>query len=205
MLDTNDTMDLMRAFVSGSDAARSVAEGGEPDLAKLERYALAMQALRAGVEDGTMWFGWVRPTRDEVETAFRLVELVRSGAPREALKEPAWQVYRAVADPAGFYSMGGTLLWLTGEECEEEPSPEDVRSCLDLGLGSFERGGTVAGFTPTAEDVARLRRLREIATSDDPGVQEERRRLAAELWARYPQDDVSAGIRRMTLVDSQEG
>lgn len=199
MLDTDDTMDLMRAFTAGEDAARSVAEGGEPELGKLERYALALEALRAGVEDGTMWFGWVQPTLEDVQTAIRLVDLVRSGAPKEALKEPAWHVYRAVADPGGLYSMGGILLWLAGEECEEEPTPEHALFLLDCGSGFFERGGTVAGFTPTAEDLARLRRLREIATSEDPEVEGERKRLAAELWARYPQDDVSAGIRRMTV------
>lgn len=201
MLDTNDTMDLVIALSRGEDAARAVAEGGEPDLEKLERYALALEAVCEGIEKGTIYCGWTQPTRQDVQTAFRLVELIRSGAPKEALQEPAWHVYRVVADPGGLEGMGGDLLWLAGEECGEDPSPEHLRFRLDRGVGFFERGGTVAGFTPTAEDLARLRRLREIATSEDPEVQEERKRLAAELWARYPQDDVSAGIRRMTLVD----
>jgi hypothetical protein len=199
MLDATDTIDLMLAFTDGEENALAVARGGEPDLGKLERFALAMDALRTGVESGTMCFGWVRPTEEEVRTAFRLVDLARGGAAREALVDPAWRVYRAVADPGNLYSLGSVLPWLAGEPCEEELPLEHVLYLLDLGIAFFERGGDVAGFVPTAEDLARVRRLRDLAAAEGDEALEERRRLVAELWARYPRDNISEGIRRCAV------
>jgi hypothetical protein len=203
MLDTEDTIDLMDAFMAGEEATRLVAEGGEPDVEKLERYARAMEALRAGVEKGKLCFGWVRPTREDVQIAFQLVDLVRAGASREDLVRPAWHAYRVTADPGALYSLGTILPWLAGEPRAEEPTPEQLRHILDLGAAFFGRGGEVAGFTPTPEDITRVDRLREIATAEGAAAKEERKRIAKDLWARYPQDNISAGILRMAVRDTE--
>jgi hypothetical protein len=203
MLDTTDMGDLLTALSDGEDHALIAATGGEPDLEKLERYAQALEVLRRGVADGTLWFGWVRPTEEDVGAASQLVDLARGGAPREALAEPAWKAYRAVADPGSLYSMGTVLPQLAGEPCKHEGSPEKVLYLLDRGIAFFERGGTVAGFTPTPEDLARVRRLREIATTEGAEALEERKRLVAELWARYPKDAVSEGIWRCAVRDEK--
>lgn len=203
MLDTTDTMELTIALSDGEEHALAVTKGGEPDIEKLERYAQAMDALRVGVANGTMCAGWVRPTEEDVWAAFQLVEHVRAGAPRESLVEPAWRAYRAVADPGALYALGCVLPQLAGEPCEEEDSPEHVEYILDRGIAFFERGGEVAGFVPTSGDLACVRRLRELATTEDAEALEERRRLVAALWARYPQDAISEGIRRITVRDEK--
>ena len=182
----------------GKKNVRAVSEGGEPDLGNLERLVGAMIAIR----DRKIWYGWVLPTEEDVKIAEHLVDLVRSGAPREALVEPARHVYRSIADPEALYSVGGLLLWLAGEPCEEEPRVEHRWAIMDRAVAFFERGGNVAGFVPGPEDVARIRRLRELL---DEGDSEERRRLASEQWARYPRDNVTDGIRRITLRDDDRG
>lgn len=201
MMDTKDTMDLAHAFIEGERNVGIVANGGKPDSDKLVRLAQAMDALRSGVAAGTMCFGWVRPTEEDVRMAFRLVDLVRNGAPQESLIEPAWHVYRVTADPGALYSLCALLPWLAGEPCEDEPSVENALFNLDAALAFFERGGNVAGFVPTPEDAARVRRLRELVAVEGADALEERRRLAAELWARVPQDNVSEGIRRIMVKD----
>lgn len=186
------------ALDEGEEHARVVSEGGEPDLGTLERLVGALVSIR----DRRIWYGWVLPTDEDLKIAEHLVELVRSGAPREALVEPAWHVYRTIADPVALYSVGGLLLWLAGEPCEEEPRVEHRWAIMDRAVAFFERGGNVAGFVPGPEDVARIRRLRELL---DEGDSEERRRLASEQWARYPRDNVTDGIRRITLRDDDRG
>lgn len=184
---------LLDAFTEGEDAARVILEGDEPDLDKIERLAWAMEAFQTRSE---LWFGWVRPTEREVGTVHRLIGLVRAGAPRKELIEPAQLVYRSIADPRALYALGSALLYLAGEHCEYEPTPGHLRHTLDRGVAFFERGGDVAGFVPGPHDVARIHRLRDLVDAPDA---HERRLLAAALWARYPQDPVTEGIRRTTV------
>src|SRR5262249_39851060 len=83
------------------------------------------------------------------------------------------------------------------------PEPDAVREMLDMAAAFFERGGNVAGFVPTCEDLERVRRLRDLVTAANEEELAERHRLAKELWARLPPDYVSAGVLRM--ITSEQG
>jgi hypothetical protein len=195
---------LIDSETNGERAALDIIQGGAPDPAALDRWAEAMEAMRQAMAKRTLDAGWMRPTEQDVLDTRRLAQFVRDGAPRDAIVEAAWRVYRVTADPNALYAVAGVLLWLAGEADRSNPMEDgpprldDVQKRIDVALAFFERGGDVAGFVPTAEDVARLRRLREVATADSGADLLERHRLAKEMWARLPQDYVSAGIRRMT-------
>lgn len=85
--------DFMAAMDEGLEALRAVASGAPPNIAALDGYAQALEALRIGsVSDGG-----VRPVEDDVQAARRLFELARANAPREELVELA-RVLRMTAD-----------------------------------------------------------------------------------------------------------
>lgn len=135
-----------------------------------------------------------------------LVRLVRGGAPRELLVEPARRVYRITADPSAERLLYHVLPWLAGEvnridDDGREPDPEVVRKMLDATAAFFERGGKVLGFAPTSEDLARVRRLRDLVAAGGGVELAERHRVAKELWARLPQDGWVQSLRR-SLVDN---
>lgn len=206
MLVTTDILDFVGdSLIDGEKAAWTVATGGEPDLAALDRWAEAMEVLRVEIANERMWAAWIRPTEEDVSAARHLVQLIRDGVPREALVDPARRVFRVTADPNALDGLCSVLPWLAGEATRIVPfdhAPLDqVRERLDRAVSFFERGGEVAGFVPTPDDLARVRRLREIAMADGAEALAERRRLAAELWARLPQDEVSAGVRRMVAEE----
>jgi hypothetical protein len=194
---------VMCAEMYGELAAKAVVSGEAPDLDALERWAKGMNLLRKLIAEGRANWGWVRPTEDDVSTARRLVQLVREGAPREALVEPALRVLRVTEDPETLWRLCLVLPWLAGEPSNVN-TPELVQlvpEVLDQALSLFERGATVGGFTPTRADLARLQRLREIATADSAEALAERRRLVAEFWARLPDDATARNARR---VDQEE-
>lgn len=189
-------------LIDGEKAARAVVAGGAPDLDALVRGAEGMNVLRLEIAKGTMSAGWIRPTEDDVSNARHLVQLVREGAPREELLEPARRVVRVIVDPNALGVLCDALLWLEEEASRLEHLAE-VRKALDVAVSLFERGCDVDGFVPTLEDLARLRRLREIAITDGAEALEERRLLVAELWARMPRDYVSECDRRRAFRASR--
>jgi hypothetical protein len=197
--------DVTCAQQEGEKAAWAAIVGEEPDLAALERWASAMELLHKRIANGTMCSGWTRPTEADIDAAKRLVKLVREGVPRKALIEPAWQVYRVTADPDALYGLCSVLPWLAGETQSigyRNDAPADlVIEWLDKAIHFFERGGNVAGFSPTPEDLSRVRRLRELVTPSGSDALAERYRLAAELRARLPQDEVSKGLRSILVVE----
>lgn len=175
----------------GQYAALTLATGGEPDLWRFERWAETIEEVRRGVARGGLSYG-IQPTEEDVRAARDLVRLVRDGAPREALVEAAWRVYRFTADPAAVDSLLHVLPWLAGVEgpppyaTDEAMPPEVVCEWLDDGAAFFERGGNVRGFVPTAEDLTRVRRVRELVTAEGAEEVAERQRLAKELLERLP-------------------
>jgi hypothetical protein len=188
---------LVSAMINGAASAKAVVSGEAPDLDALERWAEGMNVLRKRIANRTVYFGWVQPTEDDVSAAQRLVQLVREGAPHEALVEPALRVLRVTEDPETLHRLCMVLPWLAGERSNVN-TPELVQrvpEMLDRALSLFERGVTVGGFTPTRVDLARLQRLRELAAADSAEALAERRRLVAEFWARLPNDGWTAGAR----------
>lgn len=193
-----------RALGYGEEAASTVAAGGVPDPARIERFARALEVLRRGIAAGTMSSPWLVPTEEDVRAVRRLIRLVREGAPREALAEPARRVYAITANPGALLGLCGALPWLAGEATritrgDTTPRPDVVRKVLDDAAAYFERGGYVIGFEPTPEDLVRVRRLREVAGAESGEELAERHRLAKELWARLPQDGLSDAIRRWAM------
>jgi hypothetical protein len=155
---------------------------------------------------GALW-SWLMPNDEDVRVAQRLRELARTNAPREELIEPARHVFRVTADPSALTGLCDVLLWLAGEAGRLEgfdDAPLDlVHRRLDRAIAFFERGGNVAGFVPTPEDLSRVQRLRALVTADAGEALAERQRLAKEMWARLPQDNVSAGVRRTVKDDER--
>jgi hypothetical protein len=183
---------VMDGISDGEKAAWSVATGGEPDLEQLDRFAEALDVLRQGMTSGRLYGGW-EPTEEDVRAARHLAQLVREGAPREALIEPARRAACVVTDPCALGQLCNILPWLAGEarriaDGEGPPKPDRVREMLDGAAAYFERGGDVAGFVPSPEDLARVQRLRELVTVESDDELAERQRLARELWARLPQE-----------------
>jgi hypothetical protein len=210
MLDKTDCcMDVGCALFEGQDAVQTILTGGELDLEALDRSAKAFEVLRDGIANGTMWAGWVMPNDEDVRVAQRLLELARSNAPREELIEPARHVFRVTADPTALNGLCHVLLWLAGEatripfSVSDDPRLDRVYAALDRAIAFFERGGNVAGFVPTPEDLSRVQRLRALVTADAGEALAERQRLAKEMWARVPQDNVSEGVRRMATEDER--
>src|SRR5215207_6268639 len=90
--------DLHRATENGLKAARTVAGGGPPDVNVLDEYAQALEVHRVAIAQ-KLWRNWHQPTEADVQNARRLVQLVREGAPSEALIEPALRAVRVQTDP----------------------------------------------------------------------------------------------------------
>jgi hypothetical protein len=194
------------AMEAGTRATQALSTGGEPNLEVLDRYAEMLEAFRVLVAQGRASIGWIEPTEDDVAAARHLVRLVRAGASREALVEPARRVYRITADPSAERLLYYVLPWLAGEvnridDDGREPDPEQVRKMLDATAAYFERGGKVLGYVPTSEDLARVRRLRELVAAGGGEELAERHRLAKELWAQLPQDDWTQSHRRSLADD----
>jgi hypothetical protein len=207
MLDRTEIMDIQAALVEGEEAAQAILAGGEPDLDALDRSAEALEVLRDGILNGTMWAAWLTPNDEDVHVAQRLLELARTNAPREELIEPARHLFHVLADPDAVYGLCDVLLWLAGEARrlqDFDDAPLDlVHRRLDGAIAFFERGGNVAGFVPTPEDLSRVQRLRALVTADAGEALAERQRLAKEMWARLPQDYGSEGVRRMVKDDER--
>jgi hypothetical protein len=205
MTDMDQGHAILEALEDGESAAKAVTTGGEPDLLVLDQYAEMLEAYRVAFARGKMTSGWIEPTEEDVAAARHLVQLVRGGAPRGALVEPARRVYRITADPGAMVGLCHVLPWLAGEATRVaawgEPDPKDVRKMLDEATAFFERGGNVRGFVPTPEDLARVRRLRELVTAGGGEELAERQRLAKELSARLAQNDSAEAIRRMVTDD----
>jgi len=101
--------DLHRAEEDGLKAARTVAGGGPPDVKVLDAYAQALEVLRVAVAQKKLR-GWFQPTKDDVQNARRLVQLIREGAPSEALIEPALRAARVMTDPVELREFHAALL-----------------------------------------------------------------------------------------------
>jgi hypothetical protein len=177
--------DLISATDDGLKAARTVAAGGPPDIDVLNNYAQALEVIRIEVAQKRLSFGWVVPAEDDVQSARHLVELIREGAPREALIEPARRAARVMTDPWELEAFHGALYCLESEASRVQHLARIVE-VLDQTLGLFERGCNVAGFVPTPVDIANVRRLRETAATEGAEAQAERLRLVKELLARLP-------------------
>lgn len=177
--------DAMSAMEDGLEAAKAVAAGGSPDVDALDRYAQVLEALRIGVANKALSFGWVEPTDEDVHNARELVRLARDGAPGEALVEPARRAVRLVTDAWDLVGFQSALFCLEDEASRAQHLPR-ILEVLDLTIALFERGCRVAGFVPAAADIARVRRLREIAAADEAEVHAELRRLTREMDARLP-------------------
>ena len=177
--------EVQSGMIVGMRAARTVAGGGPPDVDVLEKYAQAMEVLRIGIAQKTLCDGWTQPTDDDVRNARLLVELIREGAPSEALIEPARRAARVMSDPWELEAFHSALYGLENEASRVQHLPRIVE-VLDQTLAFFERGCNVAGFVPTPVDIANVRRLREIAATDGAEALAERLRLVKELLARLP-------------------
>jgi hypothetical protein len=181
---------LIDAEQAGEDAARVVSDGGAPDVDALERHAWAIEELRVGIEAGRLGAGWVRPTEPDVEAARELARRAREGAPSEDLRALGLRVYRVTADPQALYNMC-TVLAVLAEDVPRRDRYLDPVLLLDDAMAFCERGGEVAGFSPTPEDAAAMRRLREIAF--EPAAADERKGIVASLRAKMPRDQIAEG------------
>jgi hypothetical protein len=177
--------DSLDAMCDGAEAAKAVAEGGTPNVDVLDEYAQAMEGLRIGVENKRLSSDWIEPTEEDVRNARALVQLVREGAPAEALIEPARRAARVSTDPWALGGYQSALLFLEDEDARVKHQ-DRIKQVLDRTIAMFERGCRVAGFVPTASDLATVRRLRELATEDGGEASLERRRLVKEGLARLP-------------------
>jgi len=176
---------LATATSDGLKAARLVAGGGPPDVKVLDEYAQALEVQRVAIAQNRLSCGWEQPTEDDVRNARYLVQLIREGAPSEALIEPALRVVRAQTDPVELRELHAALLCLE-DEASRGRHLAAIKDVLDQTAALFERGCNVAGFEPTPQDLANVRRLREIAAMDGAEVQASRQRLVKELLARLP-------------------
>jgi hypothetical protein len=76
----------------------------------LNEYAQALEVLRVAIAQKRLHCGWDEPTEDDVQNARRLVQLVREGAPSEALIEPALRAARVQTDPVELREFHAALL-----------------------------------------------------------------------------------------------
>lgn len=178
--------DLQSAIIEGMRAARAVAGGGPANVDALDEYAEALEGLRVGVAHKLLSMsGWLEPTEDEVRDARHLVQLVREGAPSEALVEPARRAARVVTDGWDLERFQSALYCLEDEAFRVQHL-ERIQEVLDLTIALFERGCRAGSFVSTPADIANVRRLREIVTADGAEALAERLRLVQELDGRFP-------------------
>lgn len=81
-----------RALSYGEEAASTVAAGGMPDPARIERFVKALVVLRRGIAAGTMSSPWLVPTEEDVRR-LRQVAGAESGeelAERHRLAKELW-------------------------------------------------------------------------------------------------------------------
>jgi hypothetical protein len=187
-------------FIQGAQAAWTVVSGGVPDLERLDRLAVALDVLVRAMTEGTLPSVGSEMTDEDVRDARRLVKLVREGAPREELTEAALRVYCRNAGRSVLVGLRHVLPWLGGEATAalrhfSEPAPGAVEGDLAKAVSFFERCNSAVGFTPTPDDLARLRRLQEIAAAENGAELVEKRRLAQELLARLPTRTVEGTAR----------
>jgi hypothetical protein len=184
--------DLMTAYIDGLRAARAVADGGPPDAGMLHEYAQALEIFRIGVlRGGPSASGFLEPTEDDVRNARHLVQLVREGAPSEALVEPARRAARVVTDGWDLERFQSALFCLE-DEASRIQHIERIQEVLDLTIALFERGCRAASFVSTPLDIANVRRLREVAAADGAEALAERMGLVKELQARLPRSGSDA-------------
>lgn len=189
--------DLVTALDHGLKAARAVAEGGTPDVDLLDEYAQALEAMRIGVAHKKLASsGWLDPTEDDVRNARHLVQLVRDGAPSEALAEPARRAARVVTDGWDVERFQSALLCLEDESFRVQHLGR-IHEVLELTIALFERGCRAGTFVPTPEDIANVRRLQEIVIVDGAEAQAGRLRLVQELKARLPRGSILDDIDDM--------
>ncbi|HZF52156.1 MAG TPA: hypothetical protein VE093_26060 [Polyangiaceae bacterium] len=186
---------LMTATDDGLTTARIVAGGGPPDIDVLDEYAHALEVLRVGVAQKRLSFGWVQPTEDDVQSARHLVQLIREGAPSEALIEPALRAVRLQTDPQELGEFHAALYCLENEAVRIRHL-EGIKRILDQTVALFERGCNVAGFAPTPLDLAKVRRLREMVATDEAEALAERLHLVKELLARLPEGSTVDALGR---------
>jgi hypothetical protein len=177
--------ELLVAFYDGIKAAQAIADGGAPNLKALAAAAEALEEIHLRFSRGTANFAWLRPTEDDVQSARRLAELVRRGAPSPALLEPARRVVHVATDSEALARFQRVLFCLGDETCRVLHL-ERIKEVLDPAVVLFERGVRVAGFASTPLDLASARRLREIVATDGAEALAERLRLVKELLARLP-------------------
>ncbi|HZF52155.1 MAG TPA: hypothetical protein VE093_26055 [Polyangiaceae bacterium] len=177
--------DFDRAEEDGLKAALAVAGGGPPDVNVLDEYAQALEVQRVAIAQKRLHCGWDEPTEDNVQSARHLVQLVREGAPSEALIEPALRAARVQTDPVELREFHVALVCLE-DEARRVRHLEAIKEVLDQTVALFERGCNVAGFVPTPVDLANVRRLWEIAATEGAEAQAPRLRLVKELLARLP-------------------
>ena len=167
-------------------AARAVAGGGPPNVELLDDYAQALEGMRLGVARKILsGSGWLEPTEDDVRDARHLVQLVREGAPREALIEPAQRAARVVTDGEDLERFQSALYCIEDEAFRVQHL-ERIQDVLDLTIAVFERGCRAASFVSAPADVANVRRLLEIVATDGAAALAERLRLVQELDGRLP-------------------
>jgi hypothetical protein len=191
--------DLDTAEEDGLKAARIVAGGGPPDVDVLDAYAQALEVKRVAIAQKKLHCGWFVSTEDDVRNARHLVQLIREGAPSEALIEPALRAARAQTDPVELREFHAALLCLE-DEAARARHIEVIKEVLDQTVALFERGCNVAGFAPTPQDLANVRRLREIVATDGAEVLGERLRLVKELQARMPAGSNAVAFEREYVV-----
>jgi hypothetical protein len=194
-MEPGDIDALMRAMGEGEQMAREMAEGQAPDVPTLHAFAEALEALRIGVDAGKIGAGWIHPTVQDVEAARRLAVLA-GGPMSDELRALALRVYRVTADPQALYFLCEVLGALMGETPNASPFV-NILLMLERAEAFLVRGGEVAGFVPTAEDLARVRRLRAVAFEPGAEAAAERQAIVAELTARMPTDDIARAARAL--------
>jgi hypothetical protein len=191
---------IQSAMIDGMRAAQAVVEGRPPNVGVLTEYAAAMAALHVETAQKRVSFDWIEPTDDDVENARRLVQLAREGAQHDALLEPAQRAARVVTDAWDLERFHAALYCLQDDTFQAQHRGE-IQEAIRLTVALFERGCRVAGFVPAADDVARLRRLHEVAREDGAEAREERRRLVLALEARLPPHSNVAVTDREDIPD----
>lgn len=131
-------LDVHRAILL---ALRAIIKDGEaPDLEALEKGPQVLEVLRSGrISDGR-----VELTEDDLATARRLVDLVRTGAPKEEITTAALRVHKIMNRPQN------PAFKRSREECER----------------FFLEALHNRGVEPTEDELRDVRRLAALAAED---------------------------------------